>query len=195
MTALALPRAARPLLDFIALLRRNGFPVAPEQSLAFLRAIELLGPRDIGDIRRAGVATLAPPFERQPDFDMLFDMHFLGLAGVLSDQVAESDEELEVQDDGAGYDALLSDDINETGQAATASEALSRRALRPGTMCRSCCGSIFWRASPMSSPVSGCGGNSAGPHGWPPPSPWRRRSCSRPSARTSPPVVPTSNAQ
>ena len=131
MTAPALPRAARPLLDFIALLRRNGFPVAPEQGLAFLRAIELLGPRDIEDIRRAGVATLAPPFERQPDFDMLFDMHFLGLAGVLSDQVAESDEELEVQDDGAGYDAPLSDDINETGQAATASEALSRRALRP----------------------------------------------------------------
>ena len=116
----ALPRAARPLLEFIALLRRNGFSVAPEQGLAFLRAIELLGPRDIEDIRRAGVATLAPPFERQPDFDMLFDMHFLGLAGVLSDQVAESDEELEVQDDGAGYDAPLSDDINETGQAAAA---------------------------------------------------------------------------
>ena len=131
MTALALPRAARPLLDFIALLRRNGFSVAPEQGLAFLRAIELLGPRDIEDIRRAGVATLAPPFERQPDFDMLFDMHFLGLAGALSDQVAESDEELEVQDDGAGYDAPLSDEVNETGQAATASEALSRRALRP----------------------------------------------------------------
>ena len=36
-----------------------------------------------------------------------------------------------MQDDGAGYDAPLSDDINETGQAATASEALSRRALRP----------------------------------------------------------------
>ena len=130
MTVSALPRAARPLLDFIALLRRNSFSVAPEQGLAFLRAIELLGPRDIEDIRRAGVATLAPPFERQPDFDMLFDMHFLGLAGVLSDQVAESDEELEVQDDGAGYDAPLSDDINETGQAATATEALSRRALR-----------------------------------------------------------------
>lgn len=131
MTALALPRAARPLLDFIALLRRNGFSVAPEQGLAFLRAIELLGPRDIEDIRRAGVATLAPPFERQPDFDMLFDIHFLGLAGALSDQVTESDEELQVQDDGAGYDAPLSDDINETGQAATASEALSRRTLRP----------------------------------------------------------------
>ena len=131
MTELALPQAARPLLDFLALLRRNGFSVAPEQGLAFLRAIELLGPRDIEDIRRAGVATLAPPFERQPDFDMLFDMHFLGLAGTLSDQVAESDEELQVQDDGAGYDAPLSDDVNETGQAATAREALSRRALRP----------------------------------------------------------------
>jgi uncharacterized protein with von Willebrand factor type A (vWA) domain len=131
MTIAPLPQAARPLLDFIALLRRNGFAVAPEQGLAFLSAIELLGPRSIDDIRQAGIATLAPPFERQPDYDMLFDMHFLGLAGAVSDQAIESDEQIDVQDDGAGYDAPLSDDINETGQAATASEALSRRALRP----------------------------------------------------------------
>ena len=36
MTVSALPRAARPLLDFIALLRRNGFPVAPEQAPSLL---------------------------------------------------------------------------------------------------------------------------------------------------------------
>ena len=50
---------ARPIahfLGFTALLRRAGFAVAPEQSIAWLSAIELLGPREIGDIRRAARA-------------------------------------------------------------------------------------------------------------------------------------------
>ena len=60
------------------LLRRAGFAVAPEQTMAWLAAIELLGPEQIGDIRRAAHATLAPPPERFADFDALFDAHFLG---------------------------------------------------------------------------------------------------------------------
>ena len=72
---------ARPIahfLGFTALLRRTGFAVAPEQSIAWLGAIELLGPRDMDDIRRAARATLAPPPERFAEFDALFDAHFLG---------------------------------------------------------------------------------------------------------------------
>ena len=41
-----LPRAARAFVSFVALLRANGFAVAPEQTTAFLAAIELLGPRE-----------------------------------------------------------------------------------------------------------------------------------------------------
>ena len=40
-----LPRAARAFVDFAALLRDNGFAVAPEQTTSFLAAIGLLGPR------------------------------------------------------------------------------------------------------------------------------------------------------
>ena len=40
------PRAAAPFITFVALLRANGFAVAPEQTTAFLSAIVLLGPRD-----------------------------------------------------------------------------------------------------------------------------------------------------
>ena len=58
------PRAVRPFIDFVALLRANGFAVAPEQTISFLSAIALLGPRDLEDVRRAGLATLAPPPER-----------------------------------------------------------------------------------------------------------------------------------
>ena len=65
-------------LGFTALLRRSGFAVAPEQSMAWLTAIELLGPSEMEDIRRAARATLAPPPERFADFDALFDAHFLG---------------------------------------------------------------------------------------------------------------------
>ena len=46
-----LPHAARVFISFVALLRANGFAVAPEQTTAFLAAIELLGPRSLDDIR------------------------------------------------------------------------------------------------------------------------------------------------
>lgn len=130
-TIAPLPRAARPFLGFVALLRGHGFPVAPDQALAFLAAIDLLGPRHMQDIRRAAFATLAPQAERHAEFDMLFDMHFLGLKGAGFADFVETDEEITVQDDGAGLDFALTEEINETGQAATEAEALSRRQLRP----------------------------------------------------------------
>jgi len=76
----------RPLahfLEFTALLRRAGFAVAPEQTMAWLAAIELLGPNDIGDIRRAAHATFGPPPERFAEFDALFEPLF-------SDEMRES---------------------------------------------------------------------------------------------------------
>ena len=73
-----IPRAARAFIDFVALLRANGFAVAPEQTTSFLAAIGLLGPRSLEDIRRAGRATLAPPPERRAVYDALFHIHFLG---------------------------------------------------------------------------------------------------------------------
>ena len=53
-----LPHAVRVFISFVALLRVNGFAVAPEQTTAFLAAIELLGPRSLEDIRQAALATL-----------------------------------------------------------------------------------------------------------------------------------------
>ncbi len=51
---LQLPRAAEIFISFVALLRANGFAVAPEQTTAFLAAIELFGPRSLEHIRQAG---------------------------------------------------------------------------------------------------------------------------------------------
>jgi uncharacterized protein with von Willebrand factor type A (vWA) domain len=128
----ALPRGARPFVGFATLLRQNGFPVAPEQTTAFLSAIDLLGPASMADIRRAAHATLAPSPERRPDFDALFDAHFLGGSADLMQEAEPSDEEVRVQEDDRGvFDPPHADEVNEAGEAATAAEILTQRRLRP----------------------------------------------------------------
>ena len=92
---LQLPRAARVFVSFAALLRVNGFAVAPEQTTAFLAAIELLGPRSLEAIRQAGLATLAPPPERRATYDRLFDIHFLVFRAGMIDRFAT--EEMDVE--------------------------------------------------------------------------------------------------
>ncbi len=66
-----LPRAARAFVTFVALLRANGFAIAPEQTTSFLAAIELLGPREprghpAGGPRDAGAAARAARGLRSP---------------------------------------------------------------------------------------------------------------------------------
>ena len=123
-----LPRAARPFVTFPALLRANGFAVAPEQTTAFLAAVGLLGPRSMADIRRAAHATLAPPPERRAAFDALFGAHFLGELEQGEAFAAPAEETVRVQEDRrGGAEPLLSDDINEAGQQATSAEALAVR--------------------------------------------------------------------
>jgi uncharacterized protein len=124
-----LPRAVQPFVSFVTLLRRNGFAVAPEQTTAFLAAIELLGPSGILDIRRAATATLAPPHDRRAAFDALFDAHFLGVT-VGAEAAARSEhDEVRVRD--AGGDRLerasVPDERRQSGQAATFVEMLSER--------------------------------------------------------------------
>ena len=127
-----LPRAAHPFVTFGTLLRANGFAVAPEQTMAFLESVELLGPRSMMDIRRAAHATLSPPAERYAAFDALFNAHFLGASLPMLEPADADEDTLPVQEaDDDGFQPPLADEINETGQAATAAEALSVRQLLP----------------------------------------------------------------
>jgi uncharacterized protein with von Willebrand factor type A (vWA) domain len=128
---LQLPRAARVFVSFVALLRANGFAVAPEQTTAFLAAIELLGPHSMEAIRLAGLATLAPPPERRSTYDRLFDLHFLGSEAI--DHAGAQDEEVvRLQEEGRGEDeTLLADEANESGLAAARAEALVERRFAP----------------------------------------------------------------
>ena len=124
---LPLPRAARIFISFVALLRANGFSVAPEQTTAFLAAIELLGPRSLEHIRQAGIATLAPPPERRATYDRLFDIHFRR-SEAIERAGGEDEETVRLQEEGRGVDETpLSDEANESGLAAARMEALVER--------------------------------------------------------------------
>jgi hypothetical protein len=126
------PRAARVFVSFVALLRANGFGIAPEQTTAFLAAIELLGPRSLEHIRWAGLATLAPPPERRATYDRLFDIHFRG-SEQLESAEAEVEEIVRLQEEGSGdEEAMLADDANESGFTATRAEALVERRFVQG---------------------------------------------------------------
>ena len=96
-----LSHAARIFVSFAALLRANGFAIAPEQTTAFLEAITLLGPRGPEDIRQAGLATLAPLPERRGAYDLLFRIHFLG-GEEIAGAAAEDDDVVRLQEEGHG---------------------------------------------------------------------------------------------
>ena len=129
---LQLPRAAGVFISFAALLRANGFLIAPEQTTAFLAAIDLLGPRSLEHIRRAGLATLAPPPERRATYDRLFDIHFRG-SEAIEQAEGEDEETIRLQEEGRGdEEPLLADEANESGLAAARAEALVERRFARG---------------------------------------------------------------
>ena len=131
-TAVDRERTIAPFLEFAALLRRAGFAVAPEQVISWLSGIELLGPRAIGDIRRAAHATLAPPPERIEEFDALFDAHFLGAVQAGLEAAPDEEETPRAADDSAGGpEPIFGDDEQESGAEATGAEKLAARRFAP----------------------------------------------------------------
>jgi uncharacterized protein len=120
-------------LAFAALLRRVGFAVAPEQTMAWLAGIELLGPRGLADIRRCARATLAPPPERLGEFDALFDAHFLGAADLVPEaEPGDTDVPRAADDSAGGPEPIFSDETREAGAKATGAERLSARRFAAG---------------------------------------------------------------
>lgn len=94
-----LPRGSAPLFGFARLLRRFGFAIAPEQVIAFMQAVTLLGPRSMDDIRRSAVATFAPAPERRVEFDALFESWFCGDARVAIEGADEDKDEPQIKDE------------------------------------------------------------------------------------------------
>ena len=69
--------------------------------MAFLEAVELLGPRSIDDVRRAAFATLSPARERAGEFDALFRAWFHGEFAPVPGE-SEDETEVRIHDEGEG---------------------------------------------------------------------------------------------
>ncbi|MBY8975967.1 VWA domain-containing protein [Rhodobacteraceae bacterium NNCM2] len=120
-------RVIQRLIGFSALLRANGFAVSPDQTMDFIAGIGLLGPRSVEDIRRAAIALLSIPHDREEEFHSLFDAWFLGQT--LPAAMPGEDEDVEAhEDDGASSEADLGDEAP-PGLEATVTERLGHRAL------------------------------------------------------------------
>lgn len=129
---MTLPAATRPFVEFPAILRAHGFPVAPDQTMGFVEAVGLLGPRDMRDIRSAAIAMLSVPRDRQTEFDALFKAYFLGQG--LAASIEDDDEDDDVQayePTGAQVDVEEGMEEDETGDLATSAEILRRRQFVP----------------------------------------------------------------
>ncbi len=127
----ALPTASRPFVEFPAVLRMNGFAVAPDQTIGFIEAVGLLGPRGIGDVRRAAIAMLSIPREREEEFDTIFRAFFYGetAAGVFADEEEEDVEAREPTGDESEETVLPDEDA--AGESASREERLARREFIP----------------------------------------------------------------
>ncbi len=125
-----LPLAARSLAAFPAFLRDFGFAVASDQTVAFMAAVGLLGPRHMADIHRAAHATLAPPPERQGEFDTLFRAFFWGDAEVLPGVGGDEGVTIVKDDRGGASTAPEARRFGESGKAASAQEILAGHRFR-----------------------------------------------------------------
>lgn len=123
--------ASARLVGFADVLRGAGFAASTDQAISFLAATEALGPRSLDDIRRASVAIFGPPPERKPQFDALFEQHFLGRSQAV--QVEEQSEETP-----QGEAEPLLDETGEAsdppGQTASLAAVHSARAFQPQTV-------------------------------------------------------------
>jgi uncharacterized protein len=128
-----LPRPLRPFVAFPDLLRRHGFSISSDQTIAFIEAVGLLGPRDMADIYRAATATLAPPYERRAEFDALFRFLFLGHSLASAEDAVEPDDEMRLEEDRGGtMEPPEADEQNLAGEQAATVELLTARAFAPG---------------------------------------------------------------
>lgn len=121
------PREVTPFLDFVHALRQHGFFVSPDQTETFLSAITLLGSQSMEHIRRAGIATLAPPIDRMGVFETLFRAVFYGEAQVAGLPHTDEDETMVNDRSGNEQQGEASLEQEQGGARASALECLSTR--------------------------------------------------------------------
>ncbi|MDW3221501.1 MAG: VWA domain-containing protein [Paracoccaceae bacterium] len=126
---MTLPRALEPFITFAQALRRAGFAVSPDQTEGFIAAVGVLGPRNMDDIYRSGLAVFSVQPERRGQYDALFRAVFLGQTVAAP---IEEDDDVAVEayePTGDTQDVEAPDEESEIGGEATVSERLGQRDL------------------------------------------------------------------
>jgi len=124
-----LPRPLEPFVRFAQSLRETGFAISPDQTIGFIEAVGLLGPADIIDLHKAGLALFAIPPERRGEYDAVFRAVFLDQA-ISAPADGDEEEELRAHEPtGEEAEADAADDDSDAGGEAVATERLGHRAL------------------------------------------------------------------
>lgn len=123
------PRPLEPFLRLPQALRQAGFAASPDQTIDFIEAVGLLGPRDMTDIWRAGRSLFAVPPERMAEYDAIFRAVFLNQ--VIQAPVDEDDDDsVDAHEPTGDIDTVETpEDDSEVGAEATVVERLGQRDL------------------------------------------------------------------
>ena len=94
-----MPKVVGLVAAFGGVLRSNGLPATPDQTIAFLKGVVLLGPSGIRDVYQAAVATFGPQPEQKAVFDGLFRAHFYGDAADMASASTEAQGDQQTDSD------------------------------------------------------------------------------------------------
>ena len=119
-----MPKVAGLVAGFGGVLRSNGLPATPDQTIAFLKGVSLLGPNGIRDIYHAAVATFGPEPEQRAVFDKLFRSHFHGDAAEAASATSEAHTDQHPESDALSPKRGAQ---SSTGDAASLTELLRER--------------------------------------------------------------------
>src|SRR5262245_55602845 len=95
------------LVEFTALLRRNGVRVSLAETMDALRALDLVGLGDRETVRAALRATAVKRALDVPTFDRLFDLYFSGMTEAIREATAATQAALEL--DEADFERFLAE--------------------------------------------------------------------------------------
>ncbi len=126
-------RALDPFFALATALRQAGFAISPDQTLGFITAVGLLGPRGIDDVYQSALALFAIPPERREAFDAIFRAIFAGQL-VQADAEGDEDEETEALEPTDETTEVEVEEAEEpTGEEATTAEHLAQRGVAPSS--------------------------------------------------------------
>ena len=124
-----LPRPIEPMVTFSQRLRAAGFAVSTDQTMGFIEAVGVLGPRDLNDLYRAGLALFAVPPERREEYAAVFRSVFMGQQ-MVAPATGDGNEEVEVHEPtGSSQEADADEGVLDTSFEASVLDRDGYRAL------------------------------------------------------------------